>query len=54
MAIGLFKYFLTNCEVRPGQEAKYPASIALHHVEIVGLKAAACRKVMRVGRVLIW
>ena len=54
MAIGFGKYFLTNCAVRPGQDAKYPASIALHQVDGVGLKAAACRKLMRVGRVLIW
>ena len=54
MAIGFSKCLRTNWDVRPGQEVKYPASIALHQVDGVGLKAAACRKLMRFGRVLIW
>ena len=37
----------TRAEVRPGHVWKNPASIALHHVSGVGLKAAAWRKVMR-------
>ena len=54
MASDLGKCFLTICAVNPGHDAKKPASMALHHVDIVGLNAAAWRKVIRFGIVLIW
>ena len=37
----------TAADVNPGQVGKYPASMAAHHVETVGLNAAACRKAIK-------
>ena len=54
VANALGRCFLTMFEVSPGQEAKYPASMALHHVLIVGLNAAAWRKAISFGMVLVW
>ena len=43
----LGKYLRTRAEVSAGHVAKYPLSIAAHHVDTAGLKAAAWRKVIR-------
>ena len=54
VAIAFGKCLFTSCDVKPGHDAKYPASMALHHVDTVGLNAAAWRKLMRFGSVFIW
>ena len=45
VAIDLGKCFRTRLEVKPGQVAKKPLSIALHQVDMQGLNAVACKKV---------
>ena len=43
----------TSLDVRPGQVAKYPASMALHQVSTTGLEKALCRNCTRVVSVLM-
>ena len=51
---GLGRCLRTASEVSPGQDTKYPASIAAHQVATVGLKAAACRNAIKSALVLWW
>ena len=44
----------TNLEVRPGQVAKYPASMDLQQVSTTGLKQALWRNWTRAGSVIMW
>jgi hypothetical protein len=39
----LDKCFSTACSVNPGHDVKFPLFIAVIHVDLTGLKHAACR-----------
>jgi hypothetical protein len=41
--VDLDKCFSTVCSFNPGQDEKFPFFIALIHVDLTGLKHAACR-----------
>ena len=49
----LGRYLLTTSVVRPGQDWKTPFFIALSHVVVEGLNAAACRKATKSGSDLV-
>jgi len=43
VAMDLWRCFCTRSAVRPGQVVKCPASMALSHVDVMGLQHAWCR-----------
>jgi hypothetical protein len=41
--VNLDKCFSTTCSVNPGQDANFPFFISVIHVDLTGLRHAACR-----------